>query len=49
MKLPPIMDAEDVGVILAGFVFAISITGVMVGFAAVLGLAWTVFKLAGGL
>ena len=49
MKLPPIMDADDVGMI-GRFAVIASLAGVtMIGASAVFGLAWTVFRLAGGL
>ena len=53
MKLPQIVDAEDVSIILrTTILFAlgmVSMTAVLLGLAAILGLAWVVFQLAGGL
>ncbi len=49
MKLPSIIDAEDVGIIGKGIVL-ISLAGAaMIVASAVFGLAWTVFRLFGGL
>ena len=49
VKLPQVMDAEDVGVMLTAAVYAIGATATIVGLAAALGLAWTVFRMTGGL
>ena len=49
MKLPPIMDAEDVGIIAKGAILAALASGGLVAGAAAFGLAWTVFKVVGGL
>lgn len=49
MNLPSIIDADDVGIIAKGVVlFALASAGVL-GIAATLGLAWLVFRLAGGI
>ena len=49
MKLPPIMDADDVGIIAKAAVLGSLVGVAMIGVSAVLGLAWTVFRMAGGL
>ena len=49
MKLPQIIDAEDVGIIAQGAIYSVLMALFIVGFAATLGLAWLVFKVAGGL
>ena len=49
MKIPQVMDAEDVGVILRAIVVGVGIPVAIVGLAATLGLAWTVFRVTGGL
>ena len=49
MKLPPIMDAEDVGIIAKGLILTALASGGLVVAAAAFGLAWTVFKVVGGL
>ena len=49
MKLPPIMDAEDIQVAFQALVYAVIVAVLVVGVAATAGLAWTVFRIAGGL
>ena len=49
MKLPPIIDAEDVGILAKAAILATLAAGTLVAAAGVTGLAWAVFKLAGGL
>ena len=49
MNLPQVMDAEDVGIIVSVIVAGVGITVAIVGLAAALGLAWTVFRMTGGL
>ncbi len=49
MKLPQIVDADDLGILAKGAILA-AIAGAGAIFAsAVFGVAWTVFKIAGGL
>ena len=49
MKLPAIIDAEDIGIIAKAAILA-SLAGLaLVAAAGVAGLAWTVFKIVGGL
>ena len=49
MKLPKVMDVEDVGIIAQGFAYAVLAAAMLVGLAGAVGLAWTVLRLAGGL
>ena len=49
MKLPPIIDAEDVVGAIQGIAYALIAAALLVGVAGTVGLAWTVFKVAGGL
>ena len=49
MKLPQVIDAEDVRIAFHGLAYAAIAAFIIVGVAATAGLAWTVFRLAGGL
>ncbi len=49
MKLPQVMDSEDVGIIAKGIILVALAIGGILALALALGLAWTVFRLAGGL
>ena len=46
LRLPPFMDAGDIG---AGVIITTLAAGTLVAAGGALGLAWAVFKLAGGL
>ena len=49
MKLPEIIDAEDVGILAKGAILAALAVAALIIAAGASGLAWTVFRLAGGL
>ncbi len=49
MKLPQVMDADDVGIIAKGIILVALAIGGILALALALGLAWTVFRLAGGI
>ena len=49
MKLSEIIDAEDVGIIAKVALLAGLASGGLIAAAAAFGLAWTVFKVVGGL
>ena len=49
MKLSEIIDAEDVGIIAKAAILAALASGGLVVAAAAFGLAWTGFKVVGGL
>ncbi len=49
MKLPPVIDADDVGHFVQGVIYVALAIGGILALALALGLAWTVFRLAGGL
>jgi len=49
MKLPQVIDADDVGIIAKGVILYALAVLALLGFAAALGLAWVVFQTAGGL
>ena len=49
MKIPKIMDADDVGIIAQSFAYAVIAAALLVGLAGAVGLAWTVLRVAGGL
>ncbi len=49
MKLPQVIDADDVGIIAKAVILVALAIGGILALALALGLAWTVFRLAGGL
>lgn len=49
MKLPSVIDADDVGIIARGVILAVLAVGGVLVVALALGLAWAVFRMAGGL
>ena len=49
MKLPQPIDADDVDHFVQGFAYAVIAAALLVGLAGAVGLAWTLFRLAGGL
>ena len=49
MKLPEVMDDDDWNAIAGGIIYFVLAVVALLGFAAAVGLAWVVFRLAGGL
>ena len=49
MKLPQVMDADDVSIIARGLILCVLAAAALLGLAATLGLAWVVFRVVGGL
>ncbi len=48
MKLPQVMDADDVSIIAKGLILCVLAAAALLGLAATLGLAWALFQIAGG-
>ena len=49
MKIPQIVDTDDVKHFVQGSAYAVIAAALLVGLAGAVGLAWTVLRLAGGL